>query len=227
MRKLHWQIVLTCLLLATRPAAADYRVDMIITLNRNAPPEVASTHGMAVQAPAPMAAIDINDKTGLQRAGINLLSDKFFGLDSEWRKLRNSRFRPILRLAWRIAQRPTASTLRLHDDFRYRVTRAIPDSPALIDVASEPAHEPLYEKYRLDGTVQVQQSAGLRVQLDLNYTVPLRAPPADYPVSTALTISASELATLSLHAEKRVNLGQKHFFDHPLLGVLLRVSQAD
>ncbi|MGH8459363.1 MAG: CsiV family protein, partial [Nevskiales bacterium] len=70
----------------------------------------------------------------------------------------------------------------------------------------------------------VQQSAGLRVRLDLGYTIPASAAPAEYANGSSMTISAAELATFSLHAEKRVNLGQTHFFDHPVLGVLLRVS---
>jgi hypothetical protein len=130
--------------------------------------------------------------------------------------------RPVLRLAWRLAQRPTATAVRFHDKLRYRVH-------STVDLATgRPVGTPSFELHRLDGTLLVQQSAGLRVALDLDYTLPVNAPPADYPSgSTSLSVSAAELATLSLHAEKRVNLGQAHYFDHPLLGVLLKVSAAD
>jgi hypothetical protein len=215
-------IALFCLLLPSLTAAADYRVDLIVTLNRNAPPDVATTHGHAVQAPEVRAAIDISDRLGLQRAGIQQLPDAQFGLDSEWRKLRGSRLRPVLRLAWRLAQRPTATAVRFHDAFRYQVQPAPPASEGSLP------GQLAYELHRLDGILLVQQSAGLRVTLDLDYSLPVNAAPADYPsASTPLPVSAAELATLSLHAEKRVNLGQTHFFDHPLLGVLLKVSTAN
>lgn len=219
------QIVLCLGLWATASSClADYRVDLIVTLNRNASPDVATTHGMAVRAPMPSTAIDISDKAGLQRAGISLLPEPQFGLDEQWRKLRNSAFRPILRMAWRIAQRPTATIVRLHDDFRYQV---LPASDPVPDYAITQV-TPDYERWRLDGTVVVQQSAGLRVSIDLDYTLPVTAAPSDYPASnTAVAVKASDLAILNLRAEKRVNLGQLHFFDHPLLGVLVRVSQAD
>jgi hypothetical protein len=38
-------LLAACLLLPASAQAADYRVDLIVTLNRNAPPDVAMTHG--------------------------------------------------------------------------------------------------------------------------------------------------------------------------------------
>lgn len=224
MRALRFLVTPLCLLASLTAHAADYRVDMIVTLNRNAPADAALLHGVAVQPAEVRAGVDISDPPGLKRFGISLLPDREFGLDAEWRKLRNTPFRPVLRLAWRITQRPTATTVRLHDNFRYRV----------MPVALDPALPPVsvgntgYERYRLDGSLLVQQSAGLRVVLDLDYTLRVSAPPADYPSSSgvAVSVSAAELAILRLHAEKRINLGQIHFIDHPVLGVLLRVSQA-
>ncbi len=208
-----------CLLASLTAQAADYRVDMIVTLNRNAAADAALLHGLAIQPPEVRAAVDISDSPGLRRTGISLLPDREFGLDPEWRKLRNTPFRPVLRLAWRIAQRPTATAVRLHDNFRFRV---LPDLPAV----SPGARDTGYERYRLEGIVLVQQSAGLRVALELDYTLRVNAAPADYPSSSgvAVPVSAAELAILRLRAEKRINLGQTHFIDHPVLGVLLRVS---
>ncbi len=224
MQKTHWIVFLIAALVPAGACLADYRVDLIVTLNRDASPDVATTHGMSVRAPGPSTAIAISDKAGLQRAGISLLPDSQFGLDEQWKKLRNSRFRPILRMAWRITQRPTATTVRLHDDFLYQV---LPLNDALPDYAVTPPVS-AYERNRLDGTILVQQSAGLRVSLDLEYTLPVNAAPSEYPAgSSAVASSAADLAILSLRAEKRVNLGQLAFFDHPLLGVLVRVSQAD
>jgi hypothetical protein len=210
-----------CLLLPASAQAADYRVDLIVTLDRNAPPDVAMTHGRPAQPPQVKAAVDLSDRAGLQRAGMGLLPDAQFGLDTEWRKLRNSRFKPILRLAWRIAQRPTATAVRFKDDFRYLVQPSA-------DLTGLPSGPQPFELPRLDGTLLVQQSGGLRVTLDLDYQLPINAPPAEHPRASApLPVNAGELATLNLHAEKRVNLGQTQFFDHPLLGVLLKVSTAN
>lgn len=215
--------ILPCLLLSLPVAAtAGYRVDLIVTLNRSAPPDVARTHGREARAPDVKAAIDMRDTPGLRRAGIRLLPDKLFGLDNEWRKLRGSRLQPVFRAAWTLEQRPTATAVRFHDDLHYQ-------AHATLDLTTGRAvGPPAFERYRLDGSLLVQQSAGLRVALDLDYTMRVDAAPAEYPSSQAtLAVSAAELATLNLRAEKRVNLGQIHFFDHPLLGVLLKVSAAE
>lgn len=213
------------LLLPWQAVVADYRVDMIVTLNRDAAADIAMTHGLAVRPPAFTDGISIANPGELKRAGISLLPDKSFGLEKEWQKLRNSRFRPVLRLAWRVNERVTATPLRLHDEMTYQVMPGTVEA----DVMAIPGHAQAFQRYRLDGRLLVQQSAGLRVTLDLDYTVPISAAPADYPTAsnTPVAITASELAVLRLHSEKRVNLGQAHFFDHPLLGVLLRVSPAD
>lgn len=220
MQRIRRLIALACLL--PLPAAADYRVDIIVTLNRAAAPDVAQTHGRKAGPLVLQGAIDMDDRQGLQRAGIRLLPDKLFGLDDEWRKLRDSGLQPVYRASWQLEPRPTATAVRFHDNLRYQVH-------STIDLATQrPVGTAVFEKYRLDGALLVQQSAGLRVTLDLDYTLPVNAPPVDYPASQAtIVVTPAELATLSLQTEKRVNRGQVHYFDHPLLGVLLKVSVAE
>lgn len=228
MPKSIWQL-LAILLLPIPAWAVDYRVDLIVTLNRDAPADIALTHGLPVIPANFSGSIDLSDAASLKRAGITLLPEKSFGLEKEWQKLRNSRFRPLLRLAWRVSERATATPIRVHDELRYQVmpNQAIPSMPGTDDRAIGAATQG-YPRYRLDGKLLVQQSAGLRVTLDLEYTLPVATTPADAPsASSPLVFEAAQLAVLRLQAEKRVNLGQAHFFDHPLLGVLLCVSPAD
>jgi hypothetical protein len=223
MSKPSW-LLLSILFLPLPAWAIDYRVDLIVTLNRDAPTDVAQTHGLPIQPSGFSDHIDIGDTAALKRVGIALYREKSFGLEKEWLKLRNSRFRPIMRLAWRASERATATPIRLHDDLRYQVLPVATEA----DGAAIGITTPAYSRYRLDGKLLVQQSAGLRVTLDLEYTLPVTASPADSPsASSPLVFDAAQLAVLRLQAEKRVNLGQVHFFDHPLLGVLLRVSPAD
>jgi hypothetical protein len=223
MSKPSW-LLLSILFLPLPAWAIDYRVDLIVTLNRDAPTDVAQTHGLPIQPSVFGSAVAISDAAALKRMGIALLPEKAFGLEKEWQKLRNSRFRPIMRLAWRVNERATATPIRLHDDLRYQVMPVAAGFDSPVTGITTPG----YSRYRLDGKLLVQQSAGLRVTLDLEYTLPVTASPADSPsASSPLVFDAAQLAVLRLQAEKRVNPGQVHFFDHPLLGVLLRVSPAD
>lgn len=213
--------MLFCLGGPATASAAGYHVDLIVVLNRQATPEIAAAARSAgVQGPR---AVDIADKAGLQRAGITLLGADRFGLEEEWRKLRSSRFNPVLRLSWQQAPKPTATALRIRDNLRYRIVSA-PAPASGIEGVAVPATPPI-ERQRIDGSLLLQQSAGLRVAFNLNYSWPAGAAPHEYAKSSGTTpVSVAELMTVTLHGEKRINLNQNYFFDHPVLGVLLRVS---
>lgn len=104
----RWQALSTVLLLSLAlPAHAEtYRMDLIVFVDRYA----ATESGTPMQLPDLAGAILPDNPAALQAAGIHLLPDAAFGLQSEWQRLRNSkRFEPVVRLAWTQPDPPSAS----------------------------------------------------------------------------------------------------------------------
>src|SRR3546814_6153399 len=103
----RWQALSIALLLALAlPAHAEtYRMDLIVFVDRYA----AAESGAPTQLPDLTGAILPDNAPALQAAGIHLLPDAAFGLQSEWQRLRNSkRFEPVIRLAWTQPDPPSA-----------------------------------------------------------------------------------------------------------------------
>lgn len=102
----RWQTLGALLLLALAvPAHAEtYRMDLIVFVDRYA----ATESGTPMQLPDLAGAILPDNPAALQAAGIQLLPDAAFGLQSEWQRLRNSkRFEPVVRLAWTQPEPPS------------------------------------------------------------------------------------------------------------------------
>lgn len=77
--------------------AGRYRVDAIVFLDNGG----VGDEQPLTAAPSIATGIPYDDAGRLSAAGITRLSDASFGLDNEWRHLRNARrFRPLLRLVW-------------------------------------------------------------------------------------------------------------------------------
>ncbi|NGY04461.1 CsiV family protein [Solimonas terrae] len=104
-RRRQTPIVVLLLALALPAHAETYRMDLIVFVNRYA----AAEAGAPAQLPDLSGAILPDNPAALQAAGITLLPDSAFGMQSEWQRLRNSRqFEPIARLAWTQPDPPSA-----------------------------------------------------------------------------------------------------------------------
>ncbi|SEQ60540.1 Peptidoglycan-binding protein, CsiV [Solimonas aquatica] len=86
------------LLLATGTARAEtYRMDLILFANRTAVTEAPRAGALPDYA----GAMALDNLAALQAAGIRLLPESDFALQSQWARLRNSRqFQPLLHLSW-------------------------------------------------------------------------------------------------------------------------------
>ncbi|HET8882859.1 MAG TPA: CsiV family protein [Solimonas sp.] len=98
--------MLLLLALAAPVHAETYRMDLIVFVDRYA----ATEAGTPATLPDLAGAILPDNPAALQAAGITLLPDAAFGLQSEWQRLRNSkRFAPLVRLASTQADPPSAN----------------------------------------------------------------------------------------------------------------------
>ncbi|NKF21818.1 CsiV family protein [Solimonas marina] len=109
----RWPALIALLLSMTALSAhaETYRMDLIVFLDRYAPTEA----GVAGQAADTGTAIDPGDAAALQAAGITVLPDAAFGLQTEWRRLQNSkRFEPLVHLSWTQRDPPSRDGPAIH-----------------------------------------------------------------------------------------------------------------
>ena len=183
------------LLLPLLPAAAQtpvYRVDLIVYLDRQ-----GAGRGAPLVEP-PSAGLSLEDSAGLAAAGIRLLPDSAFGLDTEWRRLSNARdYQPLVRLAWEQRQPPSRQGPRLAIRHGEAFERVLPD--AYTTEVRTP----------LAGSVSLTLSRYLHLDVDLQY---LR------PGSTGVS---------RLREQRRMRRDELHYLDRHPRGVLARVSRVD
>ena len=85
------------LLGASLAHAETYRMDVIVFADRQAAGEAPSLSAL----PDLSGALMLDNSAALSAAGITVLPDAQFGLQTEWQRLRNSkRFTPLLKISW-------------------------------------------------------------------------------------------------------------------------------
>lgn len=90
-------LALFAVLLCAPLHAETYRMDLIVFADRGGSGEAPSSQPL----PNLAGALAPDSAAALQAAGITVLPDTQFGLQTEWQRLRNSkRFAPLARIAW-------------------------------------------------------------------------------------------------------------------------------
>lgn len=85
------------LLGASLARAETYRMDVIVFADRQAAGEAPSLSAL----PDLSGALMLDNSAALSAAGITVLPDAQFGLQTEWQRLRNSkRFTPLMKISW-------------------------------------------------------------------------------------------------------------------------------
>lgn len=172
-----------------------YRVDLIVYLDRQG----SSSAGLP-PLERPATGLSLRDATALAAAGIRVLPESEFGLDTEWRRLSNARdYQPLIRLAWEQRRPPSQRGPRLDIAFGQPFELVLPD--AYTTQVRTP----------LSGSVSLTLSRYLHLDVDLQY---LRPPGA-------------EARAYRLRERRRMRLDELHYLDSQLIGVLARVTRLD
>ncbi len=181
-------------LVATPVWAETYRMDLIVFLDKS----VASEAGGVATLPSFQGAFMPSDVTALAAAGITVLPEEAFALQTEWQRLRNSRrYQPLVRLAWTQKDPPSTRGPSL----RVRVGQAL-EVPAVDGYGSQLISP-------IEGTVALLLNQYLQLDSDLIYTMPVAGGYQSYP----------------LRERRRMRRDEVHYIDSPRLGVLARVSK--
>ena len=189
-------LALCALPFAAHAAEQRYRVDLIVFLDRNS---AAGELPQPATPPDTSKALEPLDAARLRDAGIEIVPDENFGLEAEWKKLKNSRrLEPLLRLAWIQKDPPVDKGPALH--VRWGAPLAANNTAGTTLV------------YPVDGTVSLLLARYLHLDAELAYTQP-------NPDGT--------LASYWLTEKRRMKRDELHHLDSPRLGVLARVEKAD
>ncbi|MFP5357652.1 MAG: CsiV family protein [Gammaproteobacteria bacterium] len=191
--------ILLCLLWALPGSASaqvqSYRVDAIVFLNKAASSEL----GRPVALPDLSRAIDPANVRALAAAGIRILPESQFALETEWKRLSNSaRHEPLLRLAWVQKQPPAERGPMIQVRLGQELSVVSPNGQLL-------------QTAPVEGSLGLMLGRFLHLEADLVYTQP----------------GDGGYITYRLSERRRMRRDELHYLDSPRLGVLARVVKAD
>lgn len=157
---------------------------------------------------------DLNNTVQLSDAGdgsFSLLPSSMYKLGGVYSELRASKeYRPILHLAWQQPQLSQSKARYVH----VRKTDGAPQQEGFGDA---------YVK--LDGVVRIRSAQFLHADVDLFYF--LDAVSESFINASAGSEEANQIAATfaELKETRRMKLNELHYFDHPVFGLLMRVSR--
>lgn len=138
-------LLIAATLLPIAAQAENYRVDLLVFVDKSAPGEQGRTPAL----PDMRRAIEMGDSASLGKAGISLLPAEQSSLASEWQKLTNSkRYQPVARISWVQKNPPEDNGPSLH-----------------IHVG-----EPVGGISPIDGTIALTAGHYLHLDVDMLYT---------------------------------------------------------
>lgn len=143
-------------------------------------------------------------------------------------------YAPLIHLGWRqpLAAERDSPPVRIHnltDDEAEQPTSRLPASALFIDTRAVRAPVPATSGDRppvIDGIVRIQRNRFVHVHLDLL----MREIVEDTRESGLIWLfrqQATEPRAWRLQNQRRIRLDEVHYFDHPVFGVIVRVSRSE
>ena len=205
------KIVLLVLLLTTGSSAyADYQVEVVIFehLYRDSDEEISQ---VGLDLPDLNNSINFSSIEGGDRNDFRLLSPGMYKLGGVYNELKaSSKYRPILHMSW---QQPQLNQSRAKY-VRIRKTEGVS--------GEGDAYDPLI---KVDGVVRVRSAQFLHVDVDMFYF--LNALSESF-INSSANIDETNMIRADfaeLRESRRMKLNELHYFDHPVFGILVRVSR--
>lgn len=192
-------------------ASSSYQVEVIVFENLyHKSDEEVSKIGMDL--PDLKNSIDFSNlEADVDNNGFKLLSPGMYKLGGVYNELKASQYyRPILHIAWVQPQLTESRSKYVH----VRKTEGIS--------SDSDNYDPLV---KVDGVVRVRSAQFLHVDVDMFYF--LNALSESFIQSSAETDDANMIRAdfAELKETRRMKLNELHYFDHPVFGVLVRVSR--
>jgi hypothetical protein len=155
-----------------------------------------------------------------------LLDDRRKRLNGVYRVLKlSSEYRPLIHLTW---QQP--ATERRESRFvhlqKLDGEAAIPVVDTNItDAEPEFLDEIIMSNRIIDGSIRIRSGFYLHADVDLSYFKDLPAENKILRSSEESFTGATDKTVIALKESRKIKLNEIHYFDHPMLGVILQVSR--
>ncbi len=177
-----------------------------------------------------------DDEDGTPERELNIpykkLPEGFHRLDGVQRVLKLSReYRPLLHVAWQQPGLNPRSARAVHiQQFEEPVSQppATDDEEAFDIDAMRSQEETEYDDYQVldllfDGTIKLRSSRFLHVDVDIAYFP--ESLDNDEGMVSSVERRSQQADYVRLQESRKIKLNEIHYFDHPLFGLILRVSR--
>ena len=138
-------------------------------------------------------------------------------------------YRPLLHVAWQqpglSASNARAVHMQKFKEIAESSTQAFPAQEA--DDLDALHNEPLYQVLDLifDGTIRLRSSSFLHVDVDIAYFPAFLSKKNELDNESSSTFVQQQADYVRLRETRKIKLNEIHYFDHPIFGVILRVSR--
>jgi Peptidoglycan-binding protein, CsiV len=137
----------------------------------------------------------------------------------------SSQYRPLIHLSWQQAATQRRQSRYVHlQRFDGNQSMSVTDSVNL-DAEPEFLEEIIPLNRIIDGSIRIRSGFYLHADVDLNYFKDLPAENKILRTSEESYIGATDKTIIKLKETRKIKLNEIHYFDHPMLGVILQVSR--
>jgi hypothetical protein len=189
---------------------AAYQVEIIIFehLFHDAEGEVTHT---GLKIPDLSKTIQLSSDTGGGDSAFRLLPSSMYKLGGVYSELRSSReYRPILHLAWQQPQLTQSRSKYVHIRKDDGTVQQADVNDALV---------------KLDGVIRIRSSQFLHADVDLFYFIHELSASFINANAGSQDTNPIQATFVELNETRRMKLNELNYFDHPVFGMLLRVSR--
>lgn len=252
MKPHHWMLALLCGTLFATSSLAEgqttkelpwYEIELII-FTRNLQPT-----SLNEAWPSNPGTPDVDNARALQAGSVEtqsietpepyaLLSEADFKLKTEFNRLRrSSSLKPEIHLAWRqpVTDKNSAQLLYLRTPFAIEAKTKIEKEVEAEIAAKAAVGTEIFTGFEiitktespdLEGTIRISVKRYLHVELDLlrHITSLPSFVPYEQSFNSALTEQSQTDSSYRMQAHRRMRSNELHYIDHPLMGVLIKIT---
>ncbi len=230
-------LLLLLLTLVAVPSLAEtrwYKVEVVIFAHNDATALNEEYWSSEVSPPPLAGAVEMRNANEGGRTPFTLLPESQMGLNGVVKRLEESpATQPLLHFAWYQPGLPRnrAVTVHVHDDMgKVRVTA--PLTPLLGYQLPVWQDDTLPERLStIEGTLRLSLARYLHLDSDLVYTksftrtiTPAPAPAGSPQTAAALPQQITSSYRFRLHESRRMRSKDLHYIDHPMFGMLVKVT---
>jgi hypothetical protein len=189
---------------------AAYQVEIIIFEHLFHDAEGEVSH-IGLKIPDLSNTVQLSSDTGTGDSAFRLLPSSMYKLGGVYSELRTSReYKPILHLAWQQPQLTQSRSKYVHIRKDDGTVQQADENDALV---------------KLDGVIRIRSSQFLHADVDLFYFINELS--ESFISANAGTLDSSRIQAefVELNETRRMKLNELHYFDHPVFGMLMRVSR--